>query len=635
VSNWQDIRRGLWHYRNGGIEQLRKWHSRRQTERGFLSPRSVQGVEAGWRGRGRSRRMSFAASDLPPVRPNNARVHAAVILDDFSALAFGYEWTTVPLQSHRWREDLEEKQVDLLFVESAWAGNGGSWRGKIAGADGPSEAFRDLLEFCRGRGIPTVFWNKEDPPHYEDFLPAAKLFDYVYTSDAGRVQSYEQDLGHSRVAVLPFAAQPAIHNPVRPRHGWHSRDVAFAGMYFSHKYPERRAQMDMVLGGALDASARLPIGLEIFSRQLGGNSHYQFPQPLDGRVVGSLTYQQMLSAYKAYRVFLNVNSVVDSASMCARRIFEISAAGTPIVSGPSAAIANFFSNDEVVVVQTRAEASHMTRAMVENPELNDRTVHLAQRKIWKSHTYRHRADAILESVLPHFAQTAERPTVSMLVSTIRPAQLDHIFRTAAAQKDIRGQLVVLTHGFETATSRVRDLMRRHGLEDVLVLHAETDVALGECLNLCARAADGQILTKMDDDDHYGSNYLSDQLFAMDYSGADIVGKQAHYMYLAASNATILRFASKEHRFTDFVMGPTIMARKDAFMANPFPGVGLGEDTGFLRSAVEQGLSIYSADRFNFFQSRTGSGHTWQIADAELLATGELKFYGRPYEHVDI
>ena len=46
----------------------------------------------------------------------------------------------------------------------------------------------------------------------------------------------------------------------------------------------------------------------------------------------------MLTAYKGYKVFLNVNSVVDSPSMCARRIFEINAAGTPVVTTPSAAV---------------------------------------------------------------------------------------------------------------------------------------------------------------------------------------------------------------------------------------------------------------------------------------------------------
>ncbi len=64
------------------------------------------------------------------------------------------------------------------------------------------------------------------------------------------------------VGISP-AAQPAIHNPDPPGRGGASRalrDVAFAGTYFAHKYPERREQMETVLGGA-DAAARPPHGL--------------------------------------------------------------------------------------------------------------------------------------------------------------------------------------------------------------------------------------------------------------------------------------------------------------------------------------------------------------------------------------
>ena len=52
---------------------------------------------------------------------------------------------------------------------------------------------------------------------------------------------------------------------------------------------------------------------------------------------GSLTYTQMLSAYRAYAVFLNVSSVVDSPSMLPRRVIEVLACGTPVVSTPTPA----------------------------------------------------------------------------------------------------------------------------------------------------------------------------------------------------------------------------------------------------------------------------------------------------------
>lgn len=630
-----DARTGLWHLRAGGPAQLREWRIRSRSERGFADPSNARGVEAGWIGRGSARRLSIPAAPLPAPLPRRSDLTVGTILDEFSALAFAYEWNSVPLDPASWHQQMMDFEVDVVFVESAWSGNNRLWRGKLSGPAGPAPELVALLQWSRQRGIPTVFWNKEDPPHYDDFLPAAALFDHVFTSDVRRVPFYRQDLGHENVRVLPFAAQPAIHNPVRPRHGRHSRDIAFAGMYFAHKYPERRDQMDLLLGGAMDASAKLATGLEIFSRKLAGDTNYQFPPPLNTRVVGSLTYPQVLSAYKTYKVFLNVNSVVDSPSMCARRIFEISAAGTPVISTPSAAVEHFFASTEVPVAHTREEAASLSRALVSNPEYNDRTAHLAQRRIWEQHTYAHRVEDIMAAALPDRARPLRRPTVSALVPTIRPHQLDNLFATVARQRNVEIELVLLTHGFELEPERLEQLKTAHGLTRVQLLSADRDVSLGECLNRCAAAATGEVVAKMDDDDHYGPNYVSDQLHALHYSGADVVGKQAHYMHLRTSNATVLRFGHREHRYTDFVMGPTIVARRSLVLEVPFPPLGLGEDTGFLRQVAAAGGRIYSADRFNYFQVREPTGHTWQVEDATLLASADLKFYGGPHEHTDI
>ena len=67
-----------------------------------------------------------------------------------------------------------------------------------------------------------------------------------------------------------------------------------------------------------------------------------------------------------------------------------------------------------------------------------------------------------------------------------------------------------------------------------------------------------------------------------------------------------------------------MARRDVFTDHPFQPVAVGEDTGFLRAVHAAGKVIYSSDRFNYFQVRTGDGHTWQVEDAELLASGDIE-----------
>ncbi|MFF2621989.1 glycosyltransferase family protein [Oerskovia jenensis] len=620
------VRRALWHLRHGGISQLRTFLHRRDP-----GPGNALGGRGGYLGRDGLTFDPWNLGDRPPARPD---LRVGVILDDFSRLAFEFEWDQVLLEPASWRKVLSTDPVDLLFVESAWNGNRGAWQFHLTGASAPRPELVELVSYCREHGIPTVFWNKEDPVHFEEFLDTAALFDQVCTTDVSRVPDYVRRLGHDRVSVLTFAAQPAIHNPVRAHGRGPGRDVAFAGMYFAHKYPERREQMDLLLGGALDASPRMEHGLEIFSRFRGGDERYQFPEPLAGRVVGSLDYERMLTAYREYKVFLNVNSIVDSPSMCARRVFEITACGTPVVTTPSRAIGDVFPADEVFVVSDREEAADTVRALVRSAELRDRATHLGQRRIWDGHTYGHRVQDVLHRVGLAETATVRRPTVTVLLSTNRPHRLGHALRTIGGQRGVPVQLALLTHGFEIDEKAVRADAALAGIEDLVLLSAGSDVSLGGCLNRLVAAADGDVVAKMDDDDLYGAQYLSDQLYAMAYSGAEVVGKQAHYMYVEGMDATLLRFEDREHRFTDRVMGPTIVVERSLAASTPFRAVGRGEDTAFLRDVVDAGAHVYSADRFGFVQVRSGAGaHTWTVSDAELLASGRVEFYGRADSHV--
>lgn len=625
-----DARKAAWHLREGGLEQFNEWLRRRRIDKRISSGGAI--------GQLHSEEVApptFGPHRIPDREPRRADLTVGVILDDFSSAAFSFEWNLLHLRRDQWLQQLAHTQIDFLFVESAWNGNQGSWKYQLTGTSGPKPEFLELMKWCRQRSIPTVFWNKEDPPHYEDFLDAARQFDVVFTSDSDRIPFYKEDLGHDRVAALPFAAQPAIHNPIRVGEGRHSRGVAFAGMYFAHKYPERRQQMDLLLNAARDAAAMSGPSLEIFSRQLGGDSNYQFPVPFNENVVGSLDYGRMLTAYRAYKVFLNVNSVVDSPSMCARRIFEITASGTPVVSTPSAAIGRFFAPDEVLVAETRVQGAHQIRMLARSPELNDRVVHRGQRRIWSENTYAHRAEAIVSSALPNSSQTVALPTVSALVPTIRPHQLEQVFATVGSQLGVEIELVLLTHGFEVTPSRAKALAKKYGVRQYKVLTQTRDVSLGQCLNLCVEAASGAVLTKMDDDDYYGPNYMADLLYALDYSKADVVGKHAHHMHFVSSKATVLRMPHKEHKYSRFVMGPTITARREVFEAHPFEALNRGEDTAFLKAVTTAGGSIYAADRFNFCQMRQAEGHTWDVSDDELAASGEIKFFGDPKEHITV
>jgi spore maturation protein CgeB len=562
----------------------------------------------------------------PVVRPE---LTVATILDPFSALAFRYEWRQVAPGPERWREVVERERPALLFVESAWRGNDGQWAGQLSGEGAPSKALRELVRWCRDQGVPTVFWNKEDPPNYEVFLPTARLFDRVFTVDADCLPRYRADLGHDRVALLPFAAQPRIHNPVLSAEG-RPYEVAFAGTYFADKHAERRAQMAAVVAPARD------FDLHIYSRMQTEDLRYQYPLEYAPFIVGTLPYEQMVSAYKSYKVFLNVNSVTTSPTMCARRLFELSAAGTPVVSGPSAAIERYFGPDLIQVAQDERETRDLLRTLLDSGELRDRIGLRAHRTVLDAHTFSHRVDTVLAAVSR--PASSAPPRISVVVPTNRPEMIDNVLANVARQVHPSLQLVLVLHGIDRDPAAVAAAAKGAGIEDVTALAAPASLSLGACMNLGVEASAGDYIAKMDDDNYYGAHYLSDLVRAFSYTDAGVVGKWAHYVWLEGERAVLLRFAAAEHRYNDKVQGGTLLIRADIARSVRFEDIPRAVDTTFLARCEARGIRVYSADRFNFVSIRrsdTGS-HTWRITHNELLArNSQIAFYGEPFDHVSV
>jgi hypothetical protein len=168
-----------------------------------------------------------------------------------------------------------------------------------------------------------------------------------------------------------------------------------------------------------------------------------------------------------------------------------------------------------------------------------------------------------------------------------------------------------------------------------VLPAAPELSLGACMNLGIAAAEGELIAKMDDDNLYGEHYLSDLVRAFDYSDAELVGKGAHYAYFEGRNTTMLRLPGLEHRYSFLVQGGTFLGTAGMFRSYGFPDLTRGEDTHLVRRLKEDGVKIYSADRFNFvyWRSADASMHTWQADHIKLTRNAQFSFAGRPDDHV--
>lgn len=448
----------------------------------------------------------------PAMDTGLSQLRVACIHDEFTFSSYAPECKLLQLTPERFRKELEGFDPELLFVESAWRGKDELWGKKI------SHRGRELVEaveWCRARGVPTVFWNKEDPVHFTTFLNTAKLFDFVFTTDVDCIPRYRQALGHDRVFLLPFACQPKLQNPIEK---YERKDaLAFAGAYYA-RYPERQQDLASFAHSFTEAPR-----LEIFDRNHGKDDpNYAFPEEYRQFIVGTLPFDGIDRAYKGYRYALNLNSIKESQTMFARRVFELLASNTTTISNFSRGVRLLFG-DLVITTDSGPRALESLRQLAIDDGRARRLRLAALRKVLCEHTYGQR----LRFVASRVWSTQPKgvlPRVTVLAFAGSSAAIARVVESFNRQSHADKHLVLVTPSHvEFDSAKIPRSVRRLTAEMVRGLRIadvapETDFVA----SLCER-------------DYYGENYLLDLVLATTYSRAQAIGKVARY----ASDGTTL------------------------------------------------------------------------------------------------
>ena len=170
-----------------------------------------------------------------------------------------------------------------------------------------------------------------------------------------------------------------------------------------------------------------------------------------------------------------------------------------------------------------------------------------------------------------------------------------------------------------------------------VLHIDAGGYLADGLNLAIEHATGDYIAKIDDENHYGVNYLKDSMLAMRYSRAAVVGKASFFAYVESTNQLAIRFPGRQYRWVKRVHGGTLLWNRRVTAGLKFNQVRQGTDTSFLNSVREAHLPIFSSDPFNFVHVRyaDAAAHTWKIADQEFLRNARVLKEGLDLGLVDL
>src|SRR5690606_18075185 len=120
---------------------------------------------------------------------------------------------------------------------------------------------------------------------------------------------------------------------------------------------------------------------------------YKFPTQYHPFIREAVPFTEVVGLYKRFKVFLNVNTIIDSPTMMSRRVYELLACGTPVVSTPSKAIEEQFSGI-VHVANNSTEANVIIEKLLADEFYWEKSSHLGYREVMTKHTYSQRARSI-------------------------------------------------------------------------------------------------------------------------------------------------------------------------------------------------------------------------------------------------
>jgi spore maturation protein CgeB len=416
-------------------------------------------------------------------------------LDEFSYYCFLPECKElVPLHPATCFFVLKNETFDFFLCESVWNAfeSGFSLGSKFPEKRRESYLLlKDIIDFLKKKGVPTVFWNKEDNLHFYFFLQYAKLFDYIFTTDKRMIEKYKKTCKQAKkIETLMFAAQPFIHNPISKKKIFLG-DIFFAGKWYD--FPERKKELMQLL--------KLPsiIKLDIYDREYDGK-HSKFPFFLHKRLKKGLSYLDMIKTYKKYPFMINVNSVKNSPTMFSRRVPEALLCGTSVISFPSESIRNYFPG--VYFCRNNIELLKIWNYFTTHPEHRKKNCHLSKRNILKNHTYFHRMKTICKVLsLPVPYQNNK----TMVIKIYKKEKNELL------EKDMREQ--TLSHS-ETSFFLNKEDVQEDVWNKLFFLISKKELK-EKNISFVAFVFPGS---------RYGKNYLLDNVLTFQYCKCFVVGK---------------------------------------------------------------------------------------------------------------
>ena len=356
--------------------------------------------------------------------------------------------------------------------------------------------------------------------------------------------------------------------------------------------------------------------------QVGSNGVLRLSRPNPKWQKKSL-YHRFLSSARN-RIAVDLTNFQASSEDTARLIVDLSAVGAPIVCAELR---------PEVVVRIGKDLSELI------PSRIGKLVDPLNREIYSSQLrrYAHRDHAIQANLANLLRVTGRSsvitPTVSIVLATQRPQLVEFALAQIAKQSYPHLEVVVGCHGFELEKSLIAS--SRQSLDNLKILSCSREKNLGEVLAELVSHSDGDLISKWDDDDWYDIDHILDLVLAMRYSGAEIVGKAAEFIYSELLDLTMRRFSIGAENFSTTIAGGTILTSKEVItdVLGGWPSAPRRVDRLLIDGVLKAGGLCYRTHGFGYVLRRgvDPMAHTWDQGIGYFLAASVAQRAGLDLE----
>tara|TARA_Y100000590_G_scaffold294177_1_gene331470 strand:+ start:681 stop:3584 length:2904 start_codon:yes stop_codon:yes gene_type:complete len=253
-----------------------------------------------------------------------------------------------------------------------------------------------------------------------------------------------------------------------------------------------------------------------------------------------------------------------------------------------------------------------------------------RREVLKHHTHPERLKQIRKiSGLAEFKEDS----VSVVVATKRPEMVNRIIEVVKMQDHENLELVLALHG-----EGFNDSYNASKTENlpITVLRFPKEEIFGNVLSEASAVSQGEWITKMDDDDWYGHEHVTDLVLASKYSNADLVGKSSEFVYLSNQDKTIRRDLGNSEVESPTLGGGTLLIRTSLLKEiYGWRSLAKGVDVALIEDAIAAGGRIWRTHPFGYLLRRAEGQHTWQVDDRYFLRHADQKWEGKAFRIAEV